>query len=185
MRYLLKKLLWIVYITIHLTNYQVTAQANLTINKPPTLKNGKRLGEYLLLGYRGDNDKFVIITVKFKITSKGFLDTLHISNNAPDSFVRAANSQLILQNGKWNPQLINGRAVNSKWLISRYYIGGIRENFSDCVDKLQHEFFEAFKREEELFLCDKKLEPPLKCLIDYVEGYNCYLYPPLLSNTVR
>lgn len=185
MRKQLSKFLLILILLFQLTGYQTIAQSETAINKPPTLENGQKLGNYLRLGYREVNDQFIVISVTFKITANGFLDTLSISENAPESFIKAATKQLTAQNGHWNPQLVNGKPVKSKWLIARFYIGGFREESSDCIDKLQHGFLEAYKREQELFLCDKKLEPPLKCLIDYVEGYNCYLYPPLLSNTVR
>lgn len=185
MRKQLSVFLSILILLFLLTDYRTLAQAEIPANKPPTLGNGQKLGNYLRLGYRGVNDQFIVISVKFKITANGFLDTLAISKNAPEPFIDAATQQLTEQNGHWNPQLVDGKPVKSKWLIARFYIGGFREDSSDCVKKRQQDFLDAFKREQELFLCDKKVEPPLKCLIDYVEGYDCYLYPPLLSNTVR
>lgn len=153
--------------------------------EPPILKNGQRLHKTLLLGYRGDIDSFKVITIKFKITASGVLDTLHISNNAPKDFRIKAIQQLTNLNGKWTPQKADGRPVKSKWIVSHYYIAGYRESSNDFIKQIQQNFFEAYKREEELFLCNKMASPSVKCYIDYVEGYDLYLTPPLLSNTLR
>ncbi|CAN5173772.1 hypothetical protein BH09BAC4_BH09BAC4_05270 [soil metagenome] len=168
-----------------LINYQGFTQNKQLDVTAPTLKNGKMINNSLRLGYQGETDTYIVITMKFKISATGVLDTLSISDNAPKTFVDAAKEQLSKLDGLWNPQRINGKPVQSKWFISRFYIGGYREDKSTCAVNAQNEFFNAFKREEEIFLCDKKMEPPLKCLIDYVEGSNCYLLPPLLSDTVR
>lgn len=151
----------------------------------PYLKNGKKLDAVLRLGYRGETDKYVVITMKFKINASGILDTLSISENAPKEFIEAAKQQLYSLNGLWIPQRNNGKSVLSKWLVIHYYISGFREDTNACASILQTDFLEAYKREEELFLCNKKVDPPLKCLIDYIEGSQYYLLPPLLSNIVR
>ena len=168
-----------------LINHHVIAQTKQQDVIAPTLKNGQKLNTALRLGYRGETNTYIVITMKFKISATGALDTLFISENAPKTFVDAAKEQLSKLDGLWSPQRINGKPVQSKWLISRFYIGGIRDDASTCAIDLQKEFLAAFKREEEIFLCDKKMEHPLKCIIDYVEGSNCYLLPPLLSNTVQ
>lgn len=152
---------------------------------PPRLKDGRPIQNRLRLGYRGEVNQFIVITLQFKIDRHGNLDTLSISDNAPAPFVRAAQEQLASLNGQWEPQHVDGQPVDSKWLVYHVYIGGFREDSGECTRALQAQFHEAFRREEALFLCDKVMERPLKCLIDYVEGYDRFLLPPLLSQTVR
>lgn len=169
-----------------LTSYQpALSQSTKSKNTAPYLKNGQTINTALRLGYRGEVNTYIVITMKFKISAAGDLDTLFISDNAPKTFVDAAKIQLNQLNGLWIPQKNNGKPVLSKWLVSHYYIGGFREDTSACAVNAQNDFFSAFKREESLFICDKKVDPPLKCLIDYVEGSQSYLLPPLLSNTVQ
>ena len=150
----------------------------------PHLKNGNKLNAVLRLGYRGEINKYIVITMKFKISTSGRLDTLSVSENAPKAFIDWAREQLSRLSGLWIPQRNNGKPVLSKWLVTHYYIGGFREDTSACVSSVQKDFYEAYAREEDLFLCNKKVDP-LKCLIDYIEGSQYYLLPPLLSNTVR
>lgn len=172
-------------IVIQFIGYQRFARREKLVDEPPTLKNGQHLGSAIRLGYRDQVDTFRVITIRFKITVTGFLDTLHISDNAPASFVQAAYKQLTQLDGQWKPQKRNGKPVKSKWIIARFYVLGYRENESDCYKQLEQAYQDAFRREEELFLCDKKLNRPLKCLIEYIEGFDCYLCPPLLSQTMR
>lgn len=154
-------------------------------NRPPVLKNGQALGSYLLLGYRAPVDSFTVIIVKFRLSVGGFLDTLYISNNAPAAFVKSTREQLSKLDGEWKPQFINGKPAKSKWLISRYYVRGFRESIDSCIKRREEELFDAYKREEELFSCTHKEGAPRKCMIDYIEGYDYYLYPPMLIFTVR
>ena len=164
---------------------QVIGQTDPLHTQPPRLKSGKSLGYVTLLGYRSEADSFMVITLRFKLTATGMLDTLHVSDNAPSAFVEKATSQLTNLNGQWIPQKKNGKPVASKWLVSRYYMVGPRVSNDVCNEKMRQNFFDAYYREEELFLCKEKHPQPLKCLIEYVEGFSYYLSPPLLSETVR
>ncbi|GEM_PF-3437314 len=168
-----------------LTAFPVNGQIDACHTEPPHLRSGKHLGDALMLGYRGEVNSFEVITIRFKLKATGILDTLHISDNAPPSFVEKATRQLTDLNGQWIPQKVNGKSVESKWLLSRYYIAGYRESDSLCIKEIQQKFFDSYKREEELFLCNEKRPQPLECFIEYIEGYDFYLSLPLLSETVR
>ena len=66
-----------------------------------------------------------MIAVRFKITDTGILDTLHISDNAPPSFINKATEQPSNLNGQWIPQTANGKPVGKQMVDVRVLHRGI------------------------------------------------------------
>ncbi|QIP15788.1 hypothetical protein G8759_25735 [Spirosoma aureum] len=147
----------------------------LSQSSPPQLKNKKYPGMSFYAGFRQKKDSATVVTVKFKLTETGFLDTLSVSSNAPKDYYENLKKQLVEQNGKWKPQYTDGKSVPSKWLVYRHYVMGPD---SPSPSGRWKAIDEAYQRDYDLFRCLHKGLKPIDCLTPYIEGPDFFLFPP-------
>lgn len=165
-----------------LMSQSAIGQLKSEVRQPPTLKNGKPFASFIRLEYSQVPNSFQIFTIKFKISNRGTLDTLSISDNAPTEFAKSVKRQLAKLNEQWKPEYTNGHlSLTSKWLVIRFYVAGYVSDTTECIRREEAEFVDAYQREADLFQCSVKIDQPLRCLTDYLEGYDYFLYPPGLS----
>jgi len=159
-----------------LVAYLVLDRAILTFGQttPPHLKDKRQPGVSLYAGFRQKKDSATVVTVKFKLTETGFLDTLLVSPNAPKDYYTILHKQLVALNGKWQPQLENGKPVPSKWFIYRHYVMGP----NGPNDSAWKQVKDAYQRDYELFRCMNNPKRPLNCLTPFIEGPDFFLFPP-------
>jgi hypothetical protein len=141
---------------------------------PPHLKTRYVPGIALYAGFRQLQDSATVITIKFKISETGFLDTLQVSPNAPSTYFDTIQKQLSGMNGKWNPEQNDGKPQKSKWLIYRHYVMGPASRGA----RIWHEVKEAYKRDYDLFRCQHNPKRRIQCLTPYIEGPDFFLFPP-------
>ncbi|WP_041257922.1 hypothetical protein [Fibrella aestuarina] len=139
----------------------------------------------LKVGYRYPENTYEVVTLSFKLTEQGTLDTLAFSTNTPTEFITRARTALNEQNGRWgNPEALKG-LVNGKWLISHYYLEGYTENPTESDKGRREAFLAAFQRENELFLCSSGLDHPYRCQTYYLIGRDFILFPPFHFSVKR
>ncbi|QIP12578.1 hypothetical protein G8759_08060 [Spirosoma aureum] len=155
------------------------------VQTPPILKSGEPFLKSIRLTYTEKPNIFRTVSIKFKVSSEGNLDTLVVSDNTPSEFAISIREQLNRLNGQWKSQYLNGHPVASKWVIIRFYITGYKEDSNECLNKQEADFIAAYKREADLFDCSVDLEHPMRCKTAYLEGYDYFLYPPWLSRVER
>ena len=177
-----KSLLVVIIMAVTITAMAQAAKDEAT---PPMLKNGEPFLKFIRLPQGEQPNTFKIVTLKFKISARGNLDTLNISDNASVEFVSSIQKQLTLLNGQWKLNYLNGHSVASKWVIIRFYVAGYREDSGDCLIRQEAEFIASYEREADLFECSVNLDHLRKCSTDYLEGYDYFLYPPWLSRAER
>ncbi|WP_420148883.1 hypothetical protein [Spirosoma sp.] len=148
---------------------------------PPTLRSRHTPGVGLYAGFRQPRDSAIVITVKFKLTETGFLDTLAITGNAPAGYFEKIQNQLVELNGKWIPQMRNGKAEKSKWLIYRCYVVGPNSRNNRAWEEVE----KAYQRDYGLFGCYRDKERGMQCVIEYLEGADCFVFPPRWYSTVH
>ncbi|GAB3549681.1 hypothetical protein [Spirosoma fluminis] len=141
---------------------------------PPHLKTQRTPGVNLYAGFSQKPDSATVVTVKFKLSETGFLDTLVVSGNVPKGYYETIQKQLIDLNGTWVPQQSQGKAEKSKWLIYRQYVVGP----TNTKDGVLAEVEQAYKRDYELFRCQHNPKRRIDCLTTYVEGPDFFLFPP-------
>ncbi|GAB3507918.1 hypothetical protein GCM10027341_43160 [Spirosoma knui] len=141
---------------------------------PPQLKAKHTPGVNLYAGFSQEPDSATVVTVKFKISETGFLDTLVVSGNVPKGYYETIQKQLIDLNGKWVPQQSQGKAEKSKWLIYRQYVVGPTNTKGGVWTEVER----AYKRDYELFRCQHNPKRSIDCLTTYVEGPDFFLFPP-------
>ena len=147
---------------------------------PPHLKTVRATGVGLYAGFRQPLDSAKVVTVKFQISETGFLDTLHVSPNAPTNYFGKIEKQLLDLNGRWNPQTSDGKPEKSKWLIYRHCVMGSNNRKAGVA---WTEVRNTCMRDRKLFRCHHKLNRPMQCSTDYVEGPDFFLFPPELYLT--
>ncbi|WP_375444839.1 hypothetical protein [uncultured Fibrella sp.] len=155
-----------------------------TANKPPTLRDGTSWEAKIRLWYREANDHTSIITVRFRISKTGLLDSLQI-DGGPAVEKDSIRSQLVRLNGKWKPQLSKGKPVLSKWMCFRWYISGFYGAATGCEAAVGNEIKAAYDREESLYQCTSSWDKPYTCRTYFIEGADYFWFPPFYSYIQR
>ncbi|WP_147368084.1 hypothetical protein [Fibrisoma montanum] len=141
---------------------------------PPQLKTRQTPGVNLYAGFGQKLDSATVVTVKFKLTQTGFLDTLYVSENAPKDYYEKIRNQLKEFDGKWVPQQSQGHPEKSKWLIYRHYVVGPYSRKGGVWAEVER----AYQRDYDLFRCQHNPKRQIQCLTTYIEGPDFFLFPP-------
>jgi len=155
-----------------------------TANKPPTLLDGTSWETKLRLVYREPDYHTTIITVRFRISKTGMLDSLEV-NGGPASQRDSLRNQLTRLNGKWKPQLAKGKPVLSKWMCFRWYINGYYGVPMGCNKEVWDQITAAYEREESLYHCTSAWNKPYTCRTNFIEGVDYFWYSPFYSIVKR
>ncbi len=170
----MKKAKIVINILTFLLIGRISSAQEISQTIPPQLKTQSTPSLSLYAGFRQQRDSAAVVTVKFKITETGFLDTLFVSSNAPNGYFENIQKQLFKFNGKWIPQKRHGEFEKSKWLIYRHYVMGP----SNRNSRIWAEVESSYKRDYELFRCQHNPKRSLQCLTPYIEGPDFFLFPP-------
>lgn len=170
---------WLMISLIWCSMLAFSQNAN-TANKPPTLLDGTNWEGKLRLVYSEPDYHTSIITVRFRISKTGMLDSLEV-NGGPAIQRDSLRNQLTRLNGKWKPQVSKGKPVMSKWMCFRWYSNGYYGYPIGCTKEVWEEITAAYDREESLFQCTVDLNKPYTCRTYFIEGADYFWYPPFYS----
>jgi hypothetical protein len=155
-----------------------------TANKPPTLLDGTKWEGKIRLWYREADYHTSVITVRFRISKTGTLDTLQI-DGGPAIEKDSIRSQLMRLNGKWKPQISKGKPVLSKWMCFRWYISGFYGSVTGCTKDVWEGVKASYDREESLYQCTSSWDKPYTCRTYFIEGTDYFWFPPMYSEIVH